>query len=397
MKMADLDSVRAGAANAHARQSPAPAGNPEKVKPQAAAADTRGAGGTGDVAGKRADGGEMLTVVDQPEDMFGNAMPASFFSDLPELTLPSKITPEQLEAMVGAILSDAMAKTIAVTKNLVKLSDTQRLEFNHLAQIAADKAKAALKEVEAFAKSESVTKWIKSVGATVAAFVGAAITTIATGGVAAAFAIAGFLCVLADLVNTGVQHFNVMVKAVDGSMQKLDVSLGGLVTRVVQQIAQDHPDFYSSEEEKNRVIRDWSIGLTVSVTLTCLIGSVAGGAVSASSKLTEGAVKVVEHTTNYMSIAGKAVAAGAELGAGGAAVYESTSKMKLAGLNADSERARAERRFIQAMLEGVRTELRSHIDAFSRAIQARDASIDNTSQSIAAAHRTSSSIIRNIN
>lgn len=367
---------------------------PAKTADTARSAEVAGAGSTADLA----DFDKALTILENLSSSSGDPVGALLFS-APPLEPPSDIPPEQLEAMVMALLGDASSKIIDVNKKLLKLTDLQRQELSQKLKDATAKAEASLDLAKSKAGAVSVGAWVRAIGAVVGSFIFLVIGAQVSGGLATAGLLALFVLSVVELVNTGLksQANPILVTGPDGTVKQLEISIGGLVQQIVEQINHDQPGSFTSSEKKQEVIANWTMGLTVFITAACFLSSLGVSAGANASVFAGSGGSSLANIISIGALSGsRAVAATAEIAAGAATIVEGVYKLELAGINLDTENARAERRLLMTYLDVNRKDIDIFLDAFMQAYKLRDQSLETTSANFAAASATRSSIARNM-
>lgn len=368
------------------------------------AVTTLAAGTAAAIAGERTAFDRTLTILRNSASP-GTGPDITLLFSAPELALPSDIPPEQVEAMVSAMLANASSEIMDISNKLLRLTDAQRKELNRKIEEATINAKKNLEDAQNLTGRVSASNWIKVIAAVIGTGIFFAIACVTTGGVAAVAMGVVFGMALLELVNTAVKAgpTPVTVKGADGKQKELNLSIAGMVEAIVDRIAFNHPTFYKSEQEKQDTIRGWSLGITIGITVTCLLVSAGTGIAAAVKASGESALKVGTLTAIRMTdlfgkgalAGGRAAAGTADIAAGIATIIEGRFRIQIAGLNYDTELARADRRMLLTRLDMASKDFQIYIEAFTQAYKLRDQCLELTTSNYAAADAVRSSIARN--
>ncbi|MGI4848986.1 MAG: hypothetical protein ACRYGK_12725 [Janthinobacterium lividum] len=327
--------------------------------------------------------------------------------DPPMLDAPADFTPEQQEAMVNALISAASKEVIDISGKIITMNNKQRQEYNRQIEEATKTARDQQARAEELAGKRSVADWIKSIGMLVVAATFTVLAAVGTGGLAVAGAAITFGMAVAEFVNTCIKHAPAPTNPDGSEKQRIDFSIGGLMAVIVEQVAKDNPGFYKSEDEKKEAIKNWTIGVTVALTLTAVAmgfgatGLAMKGAAEGATTAANAAVKVqtASATAHLMGtklqVGAKVTAGLSEIAAGSAAVVEGMAQRDMAVVNEEVELARAQRVYLTTLLTGLNMNTQVFFEAFKQAVQTRDRCIRDTSDSIARADRTWQAVLRN--
>jgi hypothetical protein len=300
--------------------------------------------------------------------------------------------------MVSALMADASGKIIDLNKKLIKLTDLQRKDLNQKLEQATAKAESSLALAKSKAGAVNVTSWVKAVGAVIGSFIFLVAGALVSGGIATTVLFFLFALSVLELVNTGIKSnaTPAMVKSPDGTLKQLDLSIGGMVQQIVDQISHDHPDFYKSPEEKQQAVMGATMGITIFIAVVGFAASMgASGGANASLLASKIGPMIAKLAANNLLAGGRAVGVVADIAAGASTIAEGTYKNELAGINADTEDARADRSLLMTYLDTTRKDLDVFIDAYIQAYKLRDQSLEISSTNLAAASAVRSSIARN--
>jgi hypothetical protein len=201
----------------------------------------------------------------------------------PELDEPGLIDPSVLEAILGQLQDNLSTAQADGAKTRIKNSNDLRKAMH---KSAAEARKSSQADTDAAAKKKKegdIAAWCAQIFGLIAAalsVVAAVIGTGLTGGALAgvvALAVMGLLMSIDGVINQGLAQAGVTTKGVDGKEQQLDVTLGGLVQRIVQQQVADGTIHFKDDEAKAKYIADATLGVNVMVGILLM----AGGGVAA--------------------------------------------------------------------------------------------------------------------
>ena len=333
----------------------------------------------------------------------GSSAPGGASAFAPSLARAKMDMVQALEILTMAI--DASAKgRMQLEKTDTDLARTQLDEAHKRAKEKTEEMRAKQEEAKSKVVGETIARWLKVIAGLVGAIAGA----VASAGAAAplvAMAVVGVVMAVADMTNAAVQEAKVEVGA-EGKKRPLEISFGGLVTALAQDLNTYPPGF--SEKQK----QDWIMGWTMAVNLTvAALGLAAGGyqlkqlfnSVEATKTVAQAATQVTETTvaaarqlSNTAQAIGAVVSSCADVVNGIGTVAEGGIRIDLAYTNLDTEVARADRSRYEAMGQLLMTRLRDNGDFTRQSLRVMNEAWTQLSDLIAETGRTQGKIARNI-
>lgn len=356
-----------------------------------------------------------------------------------ELAKPMEIDVNSINDMLGR-LQQAITRQQTITGVAsIKLNKQEQEDATKKAQDAQTTALTKAEEADEAAPNDSTLNWVLAAVAivgTIAAIAAAVVTFGALAPLAAASGTAtaaligtavavGTVSAAATagmaVADAAVRDAGTKVTRYDGTEEQMDVSWGGMVSEIVdsqlesgsmvevhkvgdkwldrngQEIATElvegDPDKYKTAD----AIKDWKTAWTVVANVLNLLVSLAGayGSFSAAAKIAKLGIETAKLTSKVDRIA-ETVSTVADIAGAGTSVYQGVKTIEVAGLRADSERARASRVFYDAMLKDIMARMKISQDTVQQLSANLNDMYDQTFSGLADANKTISNISHNM-
>ena len=321
------------------------------------------------------------------------------------------IDPEGVAAELEAIEEERANVNIQRAKADLKVSAEQREDINRqglksLEEMNAKALQALAKQGEADvgAWCQAIFGLIGSALAMVASIVATPLT-LGAAAVGVAGAVVGVLMSVAEVANLGVKADKVTVKGADGKDKALEISIGAMVQAIVEEQVKGGLKF-ADEKQK----QDYIMGMTIMANLFITAVMLASGgkglydahklaktaadsvdnakAVYELVKLGENA-KVIQTATNGVGIV-------ADIGESAGKIATAAVKIQTAEIQRDSEKAKAQRLFYDALAEVLASQMSNQMDRLKNNVNSFQETKGLSSSMLAAIAATRGRIVRNI-
>lgn len=357
-----------------------------------------------------------------------------------ELAKPQDIDVGSLNELLGKLQSAITKENVATGVQSIKLSKKEQEENTKKAQDAQNEALKKAKEAADASPNSSLMNWLMAAGAIVAAVlaVAGAISSFGVGTAAAVFAVTGAVAAVTTasmaVANAQVHDDAVQITNYDGTKEQMDVSWGGMVNKIVDQQLEDgtmveiHKDGDTWKDRHGRAIStaemldsrpgkyktveqisDWKMawGITANVMMLLVSLASAGGSMAAANGAVKSAKTALDMGKNVAEsgakiFAGKvdriaeAVGGVADLADAGVGMYQGIKTIEVAEIKADSERARANHAFYEALLQEISSRMKSSEDMVQELVGRLNEVYDQMFAGLASVNRTMTTTARNM-
>ena len=364
-------------------------------------------------------------------------VPGIAASTLEALAKPMELDVDAINQLLSQLQQAVTKENTATAVQTIKMTTLEQKDVTAKAKKAQEDAAAKAKEAADAAPNGSVMNWIMAavaiVGAAVA--VAAVISSVALGGWATVFAVAVAVVAVSTasmaVANAVAQDQGTQITNYDGTQSQMDISWGGMVNKIVDQQLKDgtmvevhknnegkwvdrnnqvlnqddvasNPTKYKTAEQ----ISDWKMGWTITTSLLIMLATIACGygafkAAGDTAKMA-GATKGAVDTGAKIATAAKVergmevVGGAADLGGAGAGVYTGVKGIEVAQLNADTERARADKAFFDSMLKDIVARMKLSNDMINQLVSRMNEVYDSMFANLATSNRTIATIANNV-
>lgn len=315
-------------------------------------------------------------------------------SNGPRLAPPKAFDIESLNALLAELDTSLTNEQVKTGTESIRINDAERAEaakkLQEQMRIAHEKAEAAKKA----ASEGNVAGWCTAVFGMIGAMVGVVAAAAGTGGALVPLAVAGCILAAQDIANMAIKESDVEWDQ-HGQTKKLDISFGGLVDMAVDETVHGL-GLAVSQDELREIKKGLTIGLTVSIALTMMIGGGAG--LARTGKAAEAASSAAKLSETSVSVERAAHGSGIVMDAAQASssIAHSVISLEVAGLERDSDRARAQKAFLDAVLQDIAKRIGLAQDAIRELVARFNENYDRMSATIAGINTNLETSARNM-
>lgn len=175
-------------------------------------------------------GGGTVAVPPRPE-----TFSSRFSVALPN---PATLSPEMVMALIAYLQTDYSAVSVQTNYESIELAEAENEEMVRVLQQNADFIADRMREAARLSGGSSAAGWGGAIGGGVAAAVGG-VAAIALGPIGWVIAAAAAIFAAVEIANMGLKQGDVQFTDLNGNRKVLDIGLGGMVDRIIQQQIKD--------------------------------------------------------------------------------------------------------------------------------------------------------------
>lgn len=306
---------------------------------------------------------------------------------VPRLALPGTFDVESINAILGELDAAITTEQVKTGTEAIRLSDAERAE---LAKKVKEQLRIALEKAEEAKKAASegnVAGWCTAIFGLIGAAVGVVAACAATGGALAPLAVVGLILAVQEVVNMSLKEADVEWTDARGNTKKLDIGMGGLVSMAVDEAVAGSD---MTAEEIADLKKGLTIGLTVAIALTMMVGGGVG-----LSKVGEAGAKL-SSTAATVERASLGTGIVMDVGQAASSIAHAVISVEVAGLERDSDRARAQKAFYETLIQDIAKRMGLAQDVIRELVARFNENYDRMSSTIAAMSSTSATMARNM-
>ncbi len=270
----------------------------------------------------------------------------------PSLSAPD---PEEVAAWYATATRNANMESARATGETLKTGSDQR---DAMRKESLDKRRVSQeKEVEAIDKQgeSKIASWFRTVFGMIGAAVGL-IGAAITGGWALGAAIIGMTLAVLDLTNQIAKEAGATMTGSDGKTKALDLSIGGMVAAIVNQMEKDGTITFKDEKARQEWIMAWTITTSLIITAAVVAFSVGGmkdaaNLIKDAAKGMQSAIDKLEKTSKTAEVAARATTFVADIGEGASMATGGAITLQLSEIQREKKLAITDETFMVRLLE----------------------------------------------